>query len=125
MRALNVHLLPLGFNLPQKDRQVVGGYFVWLALPPDLSATLLATRCRDEGVIVAPGPIFEVPSDRVVEFDGHIRLCFAWEEEAKLEVGVRRVADVVRRIMDGQDAVREGYVVVEKESRTPDVDAFK
>ncbi|GAB1742493.1 hypothetical protein NU219Hw_g8037t1 [Hortaea werneckii] len=99
--AITTHLLPLGFQLPQPDRDVVGGYFVWLKLPGQMTATALASACKREGVVIAPGTIFEVPGDReTADFDGHMRLCFAWEEEGKLEEGVVRVARVVRAMQD-------------------------
>lgn len=34
------------------------------------------------------------PANPAAGFDGHMRLCFAWEEEWKLEEGVRRVERV-------------------------------
>ncbi|KAI7227675.1 PLP-dependent transferase [Hortaea werneckii] len=99
INAITTHLLPLGFQLPQPDRDVVGGYFVWLKLPGRMTATALASACKREGVVIAPGTIFEVPGDReTADFDGHMRLCFAWEEEGKLEEGVVRVAGVVREM---------------------------
>ncbi|KAK5111481.1 hypothetical protein LTR62_004933 [Meristemomyces frigidus] len=102
VNAIEQHLLPLGFSLPQPDRKVVGGYFVWLALPTGLSAERLAQRCKDdENVVVAPGTIFEVPGDeKVGGFDGHVRLCFAWEEEGLLEIGVQGIARAAVRMMD-------------------------
>ncbi|KAI7312674.1 PLP-dependent transferase [Hortaea werneckii] len=99
INAITTHLLPLGFQLPQPDRDIVGGYFVWLKLPDRMTATALASACKREGVVIAPGTIFEVPGDReTAGFDGHMRLCFAWEEEGKLEEGVVRVAGVVRQM---------------------------
>ncbi|KAI7463136.1 PLP-dependent transferase [Hortaea werneckii] len=99
INAITTHLLPLGFQLPQPDRDIVGGYFVWLKLPDQMTATALASACKREGVVIAPGTIFEVPGDReTAGFDGHMRLCFAWEEEGKLEEGVVRVAGVVRQM---------------------------
>jgi DNA-binding transcriptional MocR family regulator len=92
--AITKYLVPLGFAMPQPDRKIVGGYFIWLALPERLTANALAEKCRADGVIVAPGTIFEVPSDEdAADFDGHVRLCFAWEDESKLEDGVRRMAE--------------------------------
>ncbi|KAK0255882.1 hypothetical protein B0A54_11143 [Friedmanniomyces endolithicus] len=110
--AIRTHLLPLGFSLPQTDRQgVFGGYFVWLSLPSGMSAGVLARRCREEaGVIVAEGGIFEVPEEKgdgeeeeggslQEGFDGFVRLCFAWEEEGRLEEGVRLVGEVAGRMI--------------------------
>ncbi|KAK4909481.1 Valine--pyruvate aminotransferase [Elasticomyces elasticus] len=102
--AMTQHLLPLGFKLSQTDRKIFGGYFVWLSLPKSLSADVLARMCRDEaGVIVAPGGIFEVPSNEKVAFDGFVRLCFAWEEEGRSEGGVKRIGEVAKSMLDGGD----------------------
>jgi DNA-binding transcriptional MocR family regulator len=99
-RAIEEHLVPLGFVAPQANREVVGGYFIWLELPRHLRGTALATRCQqEEGLIIAPGKIFEVPGDAAVQCDGNIRLCFAWEDEPLLSEGVRRIADVARRML--------------------------
>jgi len=61
----------------------------------------------DEDVIVAPGPIFEVPGDKeAVGFDGHVRLCFAWEDEWKLEEGVRRLGKVAKKMLNDVESGR-------------------
>lgn len=100
MQAITTHLLPLGFRLPQAEREVAGGYFVWLGLPGSLTATALSKRCQVEDVIIAPGTIFEVPGDQeAAAFNGHIRLCFAWEGEEQLSEGVERVSLVARRML--------------------------
>lgn len=122
MRAIEKHLLPLGFDLPQPNRDVIGGYFVWLSLPSGLAANALSRRCRtDQDVIVAPGTLFEVPNDdQAAGFDGHIRLCFAWEEQGKLEEGIRRVGSVAGKMIEemghgGSTRASEDYVLVHRE----------
>ncbi|KAI7265746.1 PLP-dependent transferase [Hortaea werneckii] len=113
INAITAHLLPLGFQLPQPDRDIVGGYFVWLKLPGRMTATALASACKREGVVIAPGTIFEVPGDReTAGFDGHMRLCFAWEDERKLEEGVARVAGAVRE-MQGAMVNSDGFSQVQ------------
>ena len=127
MQAVQTHLIPLGFILPQTDREVIGGYFTWLTLPTALkaSAKTLAKRCiEDANVIIAAGNIFEVPGDNegdLTKFDRNVRFCWAAEEEDKLDEGVKRVGGVVRNLLD-EDADDEGgeYVVVESV-----VDGFK
>lgn len=75
-----------------------------------MTATALASACKREGVVIAPGTIFEVPGDReMADFDGHMRLCFAWEEEGKLEEGVVRVAGVVKE-MQGAVGGSDGFL---------------
>ncbi|CAK7567639.1 MAG: Valine--pyruvate aminotransferase [Sporothrix epigloea] len=76
-----------------------GGYFVWLKLRrADLSATAIAKRVlAKENLVIAAGPLFEVKGDESsARFDDHIRLCFSWEDEAKIEEGVERLARVLR-----------------------------
>ncbi|KAI6836917.1 PLP-dependent transferase [Hortaea werneckii] len=112
INAITAHLLPLGFQLPQPDRDIVGGYFVWLKLPGRMTATALASACKRKGVVIAPGTIFEVPGDReTAGFDGHMRLCFAWEDEGKLEEGVVRAAGVARE-MQGAMGNSDGFSLV-------------
>jgi DNA-binding transcriptional MocR family regulator len=47
-------MIPLGARLPQTDRDVVGGYFIWLTLPNSVEGAVLAQRAKDEeNVVVA------------------------------------------------------------------------
>jgi DNA-binding transcriptional MocR family regulator len=122
--AIKTHLLPLGFTLPQPTRKVVGGFFVWLSLPEGMGAGDFARVCKeDEGVIVAPGAMFEVPGDDGVKFEGNVRLCFAWEEAAQLVEGVRRMKKASEKVMVSGRRSGE-YVMVEKKD-AGGVDDFK
>jgi DNA-binding transcriptional MocR family regulator len=107
---------------------VIGGYFTWLALPEKLrtGAQALATRCqKEENVIVAAGKIFEVPGDDSVKFEGNVRLCWSWEEEERLEEGVRRVGVVAKKMLEEvESGDGDGFVVVEKDGEDV-VDEFK
>ncbi|KAL5113703.1 Valine--pyruvate aminotransferase [Pleosporales sp. CAS-2024a] len=52
--AIHKELVPLGVRLPQTDREVVGGYFIWLTLPDSVDGATLAQRAKDEqNVVVA------------------------------------------------------------------------
>ncbi|KAK3716990.1 Valine--pyruvate aminotransferase [Vermiconidia calcicola] len=124
MHAIQEHLLPLGFQLPQSTRDIIGGYFTWLSLPEGMNAETLSRRCKEEvNVIVAAGKLFEVPGDERVKFDGNIRLCWSWEDESKLEEGVKRIGSVAKRML-AEGVNGEEYVVVEKE-RDDDMAQFK
>lgn len=106
MGAIEDHLLPLGATLPrgtQAEKDVVGGYFVWLTLP--VNAVKLAKRAKEEqNLIVAEGAIFEVPGDReTANFPNNIRLCFAWEDEDKLAEGIERLARVLKGMLADTD----------------------
>ncbi|KAH7066832.1 pyridoxal phosphate-dependent transferase [Paraphoma chrysanthemicola] len=102
VEVINEELIPLGVALPQTDREVVGGYFIWLTLPSPLQGAVLAQRAKDEeNVVVAQGDIFEVPGDTEhpgTSFGSDIRICFAWEDEDVLAEGISRLAAVIRRM---------------------------
>ena len=127
MHAIHNHLLPLGFSLPQTERSIIGGYFTWLTLPSSLksSGDVLASRCLvEESVIIAPGSRFEIPGDNeVVRFDKNIRLCWAYEDEWKLQEGVKRIGLLVKRILDEEE--NGDFVIVEKESGKAALENFK
>lgn len=54
VKAINNLLVPLGVRLPQTDREIVGGYFIWLTLPDGMEGGALVERAReDENVVVA------------------------------------------------------------------------
>ncbi|CAK7198136.1 Valine--pyruvate aminotransferase [Sporothrix eucalyptigena] len=84
-----------------------GGYFLWLKLRrSDMSAAAISKRAfAKENLIIADGPLFEVKGDEAsARFDDHIRLCFAWEDEAKIQEGVERLARVLRNWDEPEDA---------------------
>ncbi|CAK7218341.1 Valine--pyruvate aminotransferase [Sporothrix curviconia] len=89
-------------GLPTTNSEVpatYGGYFLWLKLRrSDLSAAAIAKRAyAQENLVIAEGPLFEVKGDEAgARFDDHLRLCFSWEDEAKIEEGVERLARVLR-----------------------------
>ncbi|GIZ46137.1 hypothetical protein CKM354_000927600 [Cercospora kikuchii] len=116
--AVRQHLQPLGFTIPQPDREVAGGYFLWLGLPKGVRGTELATRLQaEENLIVAPGKIFEVPGDEeAVACDSSIRLCFAWEAEEKIRSGVERIAATTKVLLAAKEDGADGFVVVEKDT---------
>lgn len=54
VQAIDKELVPLGVRMPQMDREVVGGYFIWLTLPSPLKGAVFAQRAKDEeNVVVA------------------------------------------------------------------------
>ena len=107
IEAIKRELVPLGVRvgndtLNGKDG-VFGGYFIWIELPESLDAEVVAGRAKSqEELIVAPGKIFEVQGDEGVRFPNGMRLCFSWEEERDLDEGVRRLARVVKGLLEGR-----------------------
>ena len=101
MSAVEKYLLPLGITLPQTNRDIIGGFFIWVSLPEPLDADEIASRCREENVIVAQGSLFAVYGNTdVVDLTKGIRLCFAWEDEELLVDGVRKIGLVVQRKLE-------------------------
>ncbi|MEW9898417.1 PLP-dependent aminotransferase family protein [Chitinivorax sp. PXF-14] len=52
-------LFPPGTRLTQPE----GGYFLWLELPPAVDAVALHRRALEQGISIAPGPIFSARRD--------------------------------------------------------------
>jgi DNA-binding transcriptional MocR family regulator len=52
VEVIDKELIPLGVRLPQTDRDVVGGYFIWLTLPESVQGAVLAQRAKDEENLV-------------------------------------------------------------------------
>jgi DNA-binding transcriptional MocR family regulator len=103
LQAIQQDLLPLDVTMPQTDRNVAGGYFIWLTLPNGLSAEALAKRTlSEESLVIAPGPLFKVQgedSSRGMRFESDLRLCFSYLEEDLLVEGVHRLAKVLRQVL--------------------------
>ena len=107
MSAIKKELEPLGVVVPAADKSGVGGgYFLWLTLPEDLDAELVARKALDDESLVLPsGSTFQVHGDtsnRLNMFRNNFRLCFAWAEEELLAEGIRRLASVIRKIQNDQ-----------------------
>lgn len=97
---------------------IAGGYFLWLRFPPGLRASDLAKKAQEEeNLIIASGSLFKVvregPGDgngdgggekEPEDFEGFVRLCFAWEEEEKFDEGAARLARLIRREMHRADS---------------------
>lgn len=105
MSAIQEHLMPLGVRAGEVNadgKEIFGGYFLWIELPKEVSAEVVADRAKvEENLIVAPGYIFEVENDPSIKFQNSLRLCFSWVEEKNLEDGVKRLATVVRNVKEG------------------------
>jgi len=104
--AIEGELVPLGIEVSKvslKDRDIFGGYFIWVELPEGMSAEAIAFSARErENLIVAHGNLFEVYGDEdAVKLDQWIRVCFAWEDEETLVLGIERLGRVIRDSLTG------------------------
>ena len=123
--AVDKYLIPLGITRPTPGT-TVGGYFIWLTLPPGLVASKIAQRAKDEmSLLIGEGPLFKVEGAATAsgsfdtdscptngsstfvkghdDLENYIRICFSYEDEDKLEEGVMRLAALIERadIKDG------------------------
>ncbi len=69
-----------------------GGFFVWLTLPPGVSAARVAERARERGVDVMPGSACFFHSSG----DDTIRLCYSFVTTEQISEGIARLAGVIR-----------------------------
>ncbi|KAI4277462.1 MAG: hypothetical protein LQ337_001735, partial [Flavoplaca oasis] len=100
MTAIERYLLPLEVALPQMDRDVVGGYFLWLELPKPLNADAVAQRAKaEENLTIGQGPLFAVYGDEMKDLERQVRVCFSWEAEENLSEGIQRLATVIRKML--------------------------
>ncbi len=85
--ALEKHMPPgVTWTHPQ------GGLFIWLSLPPPLTAGDLLPEAIQSGVIYAPGSLF-YPLGTV---SNSLRLNFSEQPPERIEPGIRRLARVIR-----------------------------
>ena len=97
-RAVERFLVPLGVQMATASHEgVFGGYFIWLDLPKGLHAETVAKEALStKQLTLAPGPMFAVYGDEAaVDLSRGVRLCFAWEDEEKMEDGMERLAKVI------------------------------
>jgi DNA-binding transcriptional MocR family regulator len=85
------------------------GLFLWLPMPPGVSAEAVFEEARRLGVLVIPGAMFRV-SDR--EQPG-LRVCFCRETPTRLAEGAKRLAEAIRAVMAERraDSPREQGIV--------------
>ncbi len=115
VEAIERYLLPLGVTLPQIDRTVVGGYFLWFALPKPLLADEAAQLAREEeNLIIGQGSLFAVYGDeRTEDLERQVRVCFSWEEEGNIAQGIERIGRVINRMLNGQSSNTNGGTTAE------------
>lgn len=103
VHAVETELCPLGVMLPQSDREVVGGFFIWITLPDTVLADEFAERCGAEAnVIVAPGSIFEVPGDNSARFKHSLRLTFSWVDVEDMVEAIKRIRPILESSLRGE-----------------------
>lgn len=67
-----------------------GGFFLWLTFPFGVNTSHLVQACVDKGVNFIAGEYFY---EGCLEFN-HLRLCFTFCDEKKIDEGIKRIAEV-------------------------------
>ncbi|KAK2807212.1 hypothetical protein FQN49_008789, partial [Arthroderma sp. PD_2] len=95
-------LQPMGVTVVEDgEGKRKGGYFVWLRLPERLDGAVVAKSAEEEALAVLPGAAFAVAGDTAgVAYSSYLRLAYSWVEEEALAEGIRRLARVVRRLLE-------------------------
>lgn len=100
VQAIQDELIPLGVTLPQPNKDVAGGYFVWLQLPKPLDGKVIMKEAKEkENLDLICGSKFRVAGDEdkdEMQFNHNVRLSFSYEEFDKLREGVIRLGRVIR-----------------------------
>lgn len=75
-----------------------GGFLLWVQMPSQVDALTLHRIALNEGVLVAPGPLFSASG----KYTNHIRLNCALPWDARLQAGLRHLAQVATRLANGE-----------------------
>ena len=106
MSAIKKYLYPLGAVVSPNPASttLTGGYCVWLKLPGSLKAVDVCQRAAETQMLtLGCGDVFEVPggksSSSQTDLRQRVRLCFMWEDEARLTSGIERLGNVIREML--------------------------
>jgi DNA-binding transcriptional MocR family regulator len=72
-----------------------GGYFLWVELPPSVSALKLHRQAMDSGISLAPGPIFSARR----RFENCIRLNYGAPWSPRLEKAMSNLGKMAASLM--------------------------
>ena len=76
-----------------------GGVTLWIELPVGISAETFCSRMLEKNVILTPGSQFDISGEE----DSHVRISFGDLSDDKIEVGLKRMGDVLREMMKKVD----------------------
>ena len=74
-----------------------GGFFLWLALQPGLSAIEVQRVANEKGVLIGAGPHFFADGNATQ----HLRVAFSYTPVEEIEEGVHRLAEALREVAAG------------------------
>jgi DNA-binding transcriptional MocR family regulator len=71
-----------------------GGYVVWVQLPGGMKALDLYAQALQEGISIAPGPMFSAKG----KYQDFIRLNCGYHEPARMESALQKLGRIVHRM---------------------------
>ena len=86
VQAVEQHF-PTGTRLARPQ----GGYFLWLELPRQVDTLLIHQQALDQGISIAPGPIFSAKR----EFCHHLRLNFGHPDTPRLQSAMATLGQLI------------------------------
>lgn len=91
----------MSFTPDPETSPVAGGYYIWVQLPPALTATQVCQQALEmQNLVLGSGETFAVPMNASGgDLHRRLRLCFMWEDEGRLVEGVRRLGIVIQSIL--------------------------
>lgn len=92
LRAMEKYFPP-GVTWTKPD----GGMFIWVTLPAEADSVAILDAAIDAGVTFLPGPTFYTDGSG----RNRMRLSYSQQNEARIEEGIRRLAEVIVRHLDG------------------------
>jgi len=75
--------------------EINGGYFVWIELPPGMTASKLLPICLSNNVRFAPGTNSSPNRDTL---DNFVRFCFVYWTFEEIEIGIKRFVKAIESI---------------------------
>lgn len=99
-----LHLIAQHFPAEAQVTRPHGGYFLWVALPDEVDALLLFQRALEQGVSIAPGPIFSARR----QCCNCIRINYSKPVDAEIERAFRILGSLMSRLDERNAANNAG-----------------
>jgi len=99
-------------SFPEGTRisQPLGGFFLWIELPPALDAMALQQEALRARIAIAPGPLFS-PTGR---FGNFVRLSCGLPWSSRVAVGIERLGELVSAQLARRRARRPGRPLIKR-----------
>ncbi|MFD2445354.1 PLP-dependent aminotransferase family protein [Bacillus sp. CGMCC 1.16607] len=73
-----------------------GGFYIWLSLPTSVSPRELFESALNEGILLNPGNLYDPQSMN------HLRLSYAYASITQLKTGLKKLAEIIRKLLDNK-----------------------